>query len=187
MRLSTVPTVLVFNILSQTRNSDGWSALRTRLHQLATPPLLTVFFHAAVLLLICCIGFHGTAIAQQAQPTLPIVELTMAGKTLKTELASTPNQRYMGLSFRKSMAENEAMLFVFPTEQPLTFTMRNTLIPLSIAYISDDLVIQEIHHMSVGPDQLFPSKAPARFALEVNQGWFKRNNVSIGSKISLGQ
>lgn len=134
------------------------------------------------------ISLNGLAIAQEKpQPILPGIELQVASKTLRTELASTANQRYMGLSFRKSMAENEAMLFVFSAEQKLVFTMRNTLIPLSIAYISDDLVIQEILHMSVGPDQVFPSKAPARFALEVNQGWFKRNNVSIGTKISLGQ
>jgi len=130
----------------------------------------------------------GQAMAQgQAQPTLQKVVLKIAKKTLQTEMAITPNQRYMGLSFRKSMAEDEAMLFVFPTEQPLTFTMRNTLIPLSIAYISADLLIQEIHTMPVGPNQLFPSKAPAQFALEVNQGWFERNNVDVGDKISISR
>lgn len=130
----------------------------------------------------------GPVIAQdKPQPALPSVELKVAGKSLNTELASTPNQRYMGLSFRKSLAENEAMLFVYAAEEPLIFTMRNTLIPLSIAYISEDLVIQEILHMPVGPNQIFPSKEPARFALEVNQGWFERNNVSIGEKISIGK
>jgi len=140
------------------------------------------------LLLTCLISPSGLTMAQEkAQPTLPIVELTVEGKVLNIELASTQNQRYMGLSFRKSMAENEAMLFVFPTEEQLYFTMRNTLIPLSIAYISDELIIEEILHMPVGPDQVFPSKAPARFALEVNHGWFERNNVRVGAKISIGQ
>jgi len=133
-------------------------------------------------------GLSSHVIAQdKPQPPLPSVELKVAGKSLSTELASTPNQRYMGLSFRKSLAENEAMLFVYAAEEPLVFTMRNTLIPLSIAYISEDLIIQEILHMPVGPNQIFPSKEPARFALEVNQGWFKRNNVSIGEKISIGK
>jgi len=145
---------------------------------------MTAFFFAALINL----NLTNPATAQdKPQPTLPGIVLTVAGKTLKTEVASSANQRYMGLSFRKTMAENEAMLFVFSTEEKLVFTMRNTLIPLSIAYISDDLVIQEILHMPVGPNQLFPSKAPARFALEVNQGWFERNNVSIGAKISLSQ
>jgi len=144
------------------------------------------------LLLLCVltslISLSGVAIAQdKAQPKLPVVELTVAKKTLNTELASSPNQRYMGLSFRKSMAENEAMLFVFSTEEKLFFTMRNTLIPLSIAYISNDGIIQEIVDMPVGPDQVFPSKLPARFALEVNQGWFERNKVKVGDKISVGQ
>lgn len=140
------------------------------------------------LLLTCLISLSGIASAQdEPQQTLSIVELKVADKILKTELASTRSQRYMGLSFRKSMAENESMLFVFPTEEKLFFTMRNTLIPLSIAYISDELIIEEILQMPVGPDQIFPSKAPARFALEVNQGWFERNKVRIGDKISIGQ
>lgn len=141
-----------------------------------------------VLTIVISIGLTNSAMAQdKPQPTLPSIELKVAGKTLNTELASTPNQRYMGLSFRKSLAENEAMLFVYAAEEQLTFTMRNTLIPLSIAYISEDLVIQEIVHMPVGPNQIFPSKAPAKFALEVNQGWFERSNVGIGEKISLAQ
>ena len=61
--------------------------------------------------------------------------------------------------------------------------MRNTLIPLSIAYISKDFIINEIHDMPVGPNQLFPSKKPAQFALEVNQGWFERNQIKAGTQI----
>jgi len=139
-----------------------------------------------VLLIAGLYTLHGFAYAQgQGQPKLPTVNLSIAGKTLKTELASTPNQRFNGLSFRRSLAENEAMLFVYPAEQPLVFTMRNTLLPLSIAYISEDFVINEIHQMPVGENLLFPSKAPAKFALEVNQGWFKRNKISVGSVITM--
>jgi len=143
-----------------------------------TVPTLRTFLLAVWLTSI------STLASAQAQPTLPVFTLEMAGKQLKTEMASTPNQRFMGLSFRKKMAQNEAMLFVYQVEQPLTFTMRNTLIPLSIAYISKDFVINEIHHMPVGPNQLFPSKAPAKYALEVNEGWFARNKVSVGTKIN---
>jgi len=140
------------------------------------------------LLFITLVSLGGLAMADdEPQAKLTTVELKVADKILNTELASTRSQRYMGLSFRKSMAENEAMLFVFPTEEKLFFTMRNTLIPLSIAYISDDLIIEEILHMPVGPDQIFPSKLPARFALEVNHGWFERNKIRVGAKISIGQ
>ncbi len=165
--------------------------LSTSLRSLSSKQL-TLFFLAAVPTIVLSgfinLSFISSAIAQdKPQAALPSVELTVAGKILNTELASTPNQRYMGLSFRKSLAENAGMLFVYPAEEQLVFTMRNTLIPLSIAFISEDLVIQEILHMPVGPNQIFPSKAPARFALEVNQGWFERNNIGVGEKISVGQ
>lgn len=117
------------------------------------------------------------------QPPLLTVTLDINGTPMEAEIAATGQQRYMGLSFRKSLGTNEGMLFVYPQEQPLTFTMRNTLIPLSIAFISSDLVINEIHHMNVGPGQLFPSEKPAQYALEVDQGWFAANNIKVGDQI----
>ena len=133
---------------------------------------------ATALFCFCSVAYS------QAQPKLRVITLEMAGKALQTELAYTPQQRFMGLSFRTELAQDEAMLFVYPVEQQLTFTMRNTLIPLSIAYISDDWVINEIHHMPIGPNQLFPSASPAKYALEVNEGWFEKNEVSVGTKIT---
>lgn len=117
------------------------------------------------------------------QPTLPTLELKINDKMLTAEIASTARQRYMGLSFRKVLDEDSGMLFVYPAEQQLTFTMRNTLIPLSIAFISSDLVINEIHQMNVGPGQLFDSKQKAQYALEVDQGWFAANNIKAGDQI----
>lgn len=117
------------------------------------------------------------------QPALPTLELKINGKMLTAEIASTPQQRYMGLSFRQALDEDSGMLFVYPAEQELTFTMRNTLIPLSIAFISKDLVINEIHQMNVGPGQLFDAKQKAQYALEVDQGWFAANNIKVGDQI----
>lgn len=124
-----------------------------------------------------------TADEQSAQPRLPTIELGIGDKTLVVEVAATGQQRYMGLSFREFLGSEEGMLFVFENERPLTFTMRNTRIPLSIAYISKDLVINEIHEMDVGPNQLFPSQKSAQFALEVNQGWFTANGIEAGDRI----
>ena len=121
----------------------------------------------------------------EAQPRLPVVQLRVGGVPLSTEIASSGEQRYMGLSFREGLGDDAGMLFVYPEERPLTFTMRNTLIPLSIAFVSDELVIEEIVDMDVGPGQLFPSAEPARYALEVNQGWFERNGVEPGDVISM--
>lgn len=131
-------------------------------------------------------GPSNTAASQdKAQPQLPIVAMLIDGHPLKVEMAANSQQRYMGLSFRKSMPDDAGMLFIYPAERALTFTMRNTLIPLSIAFISEDMVINEIHHMNVGPGQLFNSRKSAKFALEVNQGWFEENDIKPGAAIVL--
>ncbi len=134
-----------------------------------------------------CLFFTASPVqsakSDSPQPVLPSIELLIDDSRLTVELASSRQQRYMGLSFRQSMADDRGMLFVYPGERPLTFTMRNTLIPLSIAFISKDLVINEIHDMDVGPGQLFESKQPAQYALEVNQGWFARRDIQPGAKL----
>lgn len=150
-------------------------------------PWLRVFLVLAVTALT---ANSATLLAQAisdttAQAPLPTVELVVNDVTLIAEVAQNSNQRYMGLSFRSSMPDNAGMLFAYPNERILTFTMRNTLIPLQIAYLSKDMVINEIHEMPVGPDQLFPSKFPAQFALEVNRGWFEQNGVAVGDRITL--
>lgn len=136
---------------------------------------------------VCLFVGTSNSVADQhkAQAQLPTVTMLIGGNKLTVELAANGQQRYMGLSFRQFMDDNAGMLFVYPEERPLTFTMRNTLIPLSIAFISKDMVINEIHHMNVGPGQLFDSRSPAKFALEVNQGWFEENGVKPGASIVL--
>lgn len=146
---------------------------------------LTSLLIALVATLTLVFASHqpAKAAADSAQPALPTVTLLIDDKQLIAEVAATGQQRYMGLSFRATMDENKGMLFVYERERMLTFTMRNTLIPLSIAFISEDMVINEVHDMNVGPNQLFDSRAPARYALEVNQGWFERNGVHVGARI----
>ena len=143
----------------------------------------TLFFRIFICLALL-ISLHASA-DSKAQPTLPTVTLVINDIELSTEIAEQSGQRYMGLSFRESLAPNAGMLFVYPYEQQLTFTMRNTLLPLTIAYISKDLVINEFHEMPVGPDQFFPSKLPAQFALEVNQGWFEKNGIAVGDRVTI--
>jgi len=142
---------------------------------------------ASLLLVLLSVIFVQGTLANEthpgAQPQLPTIKLLIDGKPMTVELAATADQRFMGLSFRRSMPYDAGMLFVYKQEQPLTFTMRNTLIPLSIAFISRNLVINEIHDMNVGPGQLFPSRQHAQYALEVNQGWFARNGIKSGAQI----
>ncbi len=146
---------------------------------------MKAFFSPLTFLLVLLISTAVIAQQNQPQPTLPTITLSINGVELKTEVAQSGEQRFMGLSFRKKLAPNAGMLFAYPTEQQLTFTMRNTLIPLTIAYLSKDMVINEFHEMPVGPDQLFPSKKPAQFALEVNQGWFEKNGIAVGDRVTL--
>lgn len=139
---------------------------------------------SALAAIVLCVSASVVLAADTAQPKLQTVQLGINGKILTAEIAATSRQRYMGLSFRQSLDNDSGMLFVYPVEQPLTFTMRNTLIPLSIAFISKDLVINEIHHMDVGPGQLFGSRQKAQYALEVDQGWFAANNIKAGDQIT---
>lgn len=113
------------------------------------------------------------------------VALTVGDTSLWVELADTPDLRERGLMHRESLDEDAGMLFVFNDEEQRVFWMKNTSIPLSIAYISADGTINEIHDMV--PFSLEPvrSRFPAAYALEVNRGWFERRGVSVGDRITL--
>jgi uncharacterized membrane protein (UPF0127 family) len=103
---------------------------------------------------------------------------------LNVEIAKTPSDREKGLMFRKSLGESDGMLFVFENEEYLSFWMKNTFIPLDIAYINKKGIINEIYYMApVDISKIYNSINPAKYALEVNAGWFNKNKIKIGSKI----
>lgn len=85
--------------------------------------------------------------------------------------------------FREHMPESHGMLFVWPGDQVVAMWMKNTLIPLSVAFIDHDLRVLNIADMEPRSLELHPSRGPARFALEVNQGWFDRHGVEAGARI----
>ena len=101
------------------------------------------------------------------------------------EIARTDAQREQGLMFRKELNDGNGMLFIFERDQILSFWMKNTFIPLSIAYISHDGRILEIYDME--PESLEPvrSSRSARYALEVPQNWFDRAGIRIGDRLDL--
>ena len=111
--------------------------------------------------------------------------LGIGSTEIEVEVADNSESRRTGLMNRKSMKENHGMLFVFDSDQKLSFWMKNTLIPLSIAYISSDGEILEIYDMK--PESLRPveSANSVRYALEMNQGWFERNGIGPGDYIKL--
>jgi len=102
------------------------------------------------------------------------------------EIALSSQEHSKGLMSRKELCSDCGMLFIFNNEEYRTFWMKNTLIPLSIAFIDAEGIINDIQDMK--PLQTFPlysSKYPAKYALEVNQGWFKKNFINVGSKVIL--
>ena len=123
---------------------------------------------------------------------MPKADLTFSnGKKLEIEVASTFSNRYQGLMKRQSLPENSGMLFIFDAPQKLNFWMKNTYIPLSIAYLDKNKVIKEIYQMKAQSMMEreqdlsgYPSRCSCQYALEVNQGWFKKNKVKVGQTIS---
>jgi uncharacterized membrane protein (UPF0127 family) len=99
------------------------------------------------------------------------------------EAARSDAERERGLMYRKELADGKGMIFIFEREQMLSFWMKNTLIPLSIAFIAADGRIVEIHDMEPGNLNSVRSSRSCRFALEVPQGWFARTGVGVGDKV----
>lgn len=112
-----------------------------------------------------------------------LYELRIGEVTFHVEVVDTPETRERGLMDRESLDPRHGMLFVFPDSARRSFWMKNTLIPLSIAYIDDRLVIREIHHMEPLSLEPVPSRLPARYALEVNQNEFAELRIAVGARI----
>jgi uncharacterized membrane protein (UPF0127 family) len=117
-----------------------------------------------------------------------IIRLKIAANTklvpLEVELADTEAKKERGLMFRKSLPENSGMLFVFDPPAPATFWMKNTRIPLSIAFVDNQGRILEVRSMQPLDETFISSISNAvAYALEVNAGWFERHGVRLGTKI----
>jgi uncharacterized membrane protein (UPF0127 family) len=112
--------------------------------------------------------------------------LEINGKILRVEIADTEKKRIKGLMNRKKLEENEGMLFIFEKPAILNFWMKDTSIPLSIAFINENLEIIQIEDMlPYDVINIHTSISPAKYALEVNKGWFEKNNIKIGDKIKI--
>jgi uncharacterized membrane protein (UPF0127 family) len=120
----------------------------------------------------------------EAQPRLPAIPLYVGAEQLDTELALGAREHQTGMMFRTNMAENTGMLFVFTVPHRAAFWMKNTSVPLSAAYISPDGTILEIHDLHPhNTNSVEATSQQVQYVLEVNQGWFKRHNISTGAVI----
>lgn len=119
-----------------------------------------------------------------AQPKLRTMKLYLGAHELITELCTNEVQRMTGMMFRTNLAEHEAMLFVFPYPHQAGFYMKNTIVPLSAAYIDPKGVILEIHDLHPGNlESVQAGTDKVQYVLETTQGWFKRHNLSPGAVI----
>ena len=125
--------------------------------------------------------------ADEQSPTLKLLPLGGAPIEVTVEVVATPALRQRGLMFREELPEGTGMLFVFPRSQPLSFWMRNTLIPLDILYIEEGGRIIRIHRETTPfSEEGLPSGGPARFVLEVPGGWTAKVGVREGDRVELG-
>jgi len=119
----------------------------------------------------------------QTQQRLPVVSLSAGMYVIRAEVAADPQSRQQGLMYRKSMPANTGMLFVFEQKAGHCFWMKNTELPLSIAFLADDGTIVNIEDMRPHSEQNHCPKAAIRYALEMNQGWFAQKGIKAGAKI----
>jgi uncharacterized membrane protein (UPF0127 family) len=135
---------------------------------------------------IATLCFAALASAQDGPQTLPQVRLNAGIHNINAEVASTPQQREIGLMFRSAMPTSDGMLFIFEQPGQQCFWMRNTLIPLSVAFIGDDGSVVNIDDMKPQTDDSHCSAKPVRFVLEMNEGWFAKRGIKAGARLRGG-
>ena len=135
---------------------------------------------------IAVLCLAALASAQEGPQKLAPVRLNAGIHNINAELASTPQQREIGLMFRTAMPANDGMLFAFEQPAQQCFWMRNTLIPLSVAFIGDDGSVVNIDDMKPQTLDSHCSAKPVRFVLEMNEGWFAKRGIKVGSRLRGG-
>ena len=142
------------------------------------------------LVLVGVAALSATSCRRSALPSsAPLPRVEINGRTWRVEVASTRQQRYVGLSGRTSLTSDEGMLFVYPSASVLEFCMRGCVIPLDIAFVGSDMSVVSVQTMAVEPDlvgrSVYRSGAPAQYALEVSAGALGRAGVRVGDKVRL--
>ena len=134
-----------------------------------------------------CSAFLATSLLVQAdeapQMKLERVQLSAGMHRVDAQVANTPDQRQTGLMFRKDMPQHEGMIFIFEQPAKQCFWMKNTLLPLSAAFVSDDGTIVNIEDMKPLALDAHCSVQPVRYVLEMNKGWFSKKGIKAGTKL----
>jgi uncharacterized membrane protein (UPF0127 family) len=148
------------------------------MHQKLRRPLLM-----ALVALACTPAFAQRAASGQPQLDLPRTTLTAGMHRIEVQLATTPVQRQIGLMHRRDMPAHEGMLFAFEQPGVQCFWMKNTLIPLTAAFVADDGSIVNLADMKPLDEASHCSTKPVRYVLEMNQGWFEQRHIKAGAKL----
>jgi uncharacterized protein len=135
-----------------------------------------------LLILFAACLLAAQAAAQSPSP-LPAVDLTAGMHRIRAEVADNMAARMQGLMHRQSMAQNAGMVFVFEESSIQCMWMKNTLIPLSVAFIDEQGTIINIADMQPHSEQSHCATQPARYALEMNKGWFAQRGIKAGTKL----
>ena len=139
-----------------------------------------------VLLLTACGGADAAKGAAAEKTADDRFAIKVGDRTVQMQVAALPAELQKGLMFRKTMGEDEGMLFVFTAPQPQGFWMRNTTLPLDIGYFEAGGELKEIYPMYPLDERTVPSRSRSiQFCLEMNQGWYARNGVKPGARLDL--
>jgi hypothetical protein len=124
------------------------------------------------------------AAAQDAQMNLPRATLSAGMYRIDAQVAQTPEQRATGLMYRREMPQHEGMLFAFEQPSVQCFWMKNTLLPLTAAFVADDGAVVNLADMKPQSTESHCSDKPVRYVLEMNQGWFAKKGIKPGDKLT---
>jgi len=128
-------------------------------------------------------GFGERAYSQGEGKTS--VQLTIKGKKIRVEVARTEEEKSQGLMFRDKLGPDEGMLFIYEREDFLSFWMKNTPLPLSIAFLDHRGKIVDIQDLEPFNLRTHTSARPALYGLEMNKGWFRKNGIKVGDVVQM--
>ena len=126
----------------------------------------------------------GVHAQETPQTQLQRITLSAGIHQIDTQVALTPEQHAIGLMYRKDMPQHEGMLFVFQNPTKQCFWMKNTLLPLTAAFVADDGTIVNLEDMKPQTTESHCSVKPVRFVLEMNQGWFAKKGLKAGARLA---
>ena len=145
-------------------------------------PRLKVFFQRTVFVLVA-LAAPMLGWAQEPQTNLQRTVIQAGMFQIDAQIAQTPEQRQIGLMFRKDMPAHEGMLFIFEEPSVQCFWMKNTLLPLTAAFVADDGTIVNLVDMKPQTTDSHCSTKPVRYVLEMNQGWFAKKGIQAGARL----